>query len=199
MKNSPVMEKEGEKVLSLSAFALLPWAYKPAWCGLMARIRNRLFATKWVNRFITYTRYGNQKDTYIEITENEFKTRYNQHTSSFRLPQKKSTTTLSEHVWNLENNNIEHCISWEIIENSHPYNTASKKCNLCTAEKYFILTGKPTLNKRREIFAQCPHRKKNLLQNIRESGTARQSTAPLRIVGASFPLETQCGATMITR
>ena len=93
-----------------------------------------------------------------------------------QLPtHKKSTTTLSEHVWNLKNNNIEHCISWEIIENSHPYNTASKKCNLCTAEKYFILTGKPTLNKRREIFAQCPHRRKHLLQNIRDSSTARQS------------------------
>ena len=97
-----------------------------------------------------------------------------QHTSSFRLPHKKSTTTLSEHVWNLKNNNIEHCISWEIIENSHPYNTASKKC-FCTAEKYFIFTGKPTLNKRREISAQCPHRKKHLLQNIWESSTARQS------------------------
>ena len=120
-------------------------------------------------------KYTNQKDTYIGITENEFKTRYNQHTSSFRLPHKKSTTTLSEHVWNLKNNNIEHCISWEIIENSHPYNTASKKCNLCTAEKYFILTGKPTLNKRREVFAQCPHRRKHLLQNIRDSSTARQS------------------------
>ena len=97
------------------------------------------------------------------------------HRASFRLPHKMSTTTLSEHVWNLKNNNIEHCISWEIIENSHPYNTASKKSNLCMAKKYFILTGKPTLNKRREIFAQSPHRKKHLLTNIRESGTARQS------------------------
>ena len=47
-------------------------------------------------------KHTNQKDTYIGITENEFKTRYNQHTSSFRLPHKKSTTTLSEHVWNLK-------------------------------------------------------------------------------------------------
>ena len=111
-----------------------------------------------------YEEREREKDIYIYI-----------YISSFRLPHKKSTTTLSEHVWNLKNNNIEHCISWEIIENSHPYNTASKKCNLCTAEKYFILTGKPTLNKRREIFAQCPHRRKYLLQNIRDSSIARQS------------------------
>ena len=49
-------------------------------------------------------KHTNQKDTYIGWTENEFKTRYNQHTSSFRRPHKKSTTTLSEHVWKLKNN-----------------------------------------------------------------------------------------------
>ena len=66
-------------------------------------------------------KHTNQKYTYIGIIENEFKTRHNQYTSSFRLPDKKSTTTLGEHVWNLKNNNIDHCSSWEIIENSHPY------------------------------------------------------------------------------
>ena len=120
-------------------------------------------------------KHTNQKDTYIGITENEFKTRYNQHTSSLRLPHKKSTKTLSEHVWKLKNNNIEHCISWEIIENSHPYNTASKGCNLCTAEKIFHFNGETHCKQKRDVFAQCPHRKKHLLENIRESGTAWQS------------------------
>ena len=112
---------------------------------------------------------------YICIRENKFKTRYNQHSPSFRLPHKKSFTTLSEHVWTLKNNNIEHCISLEIIENSHLYSTTSKKCNLCTAEKYFILTGEPSLNKRRGIFAQCLHRKKHLLKNTRQLLTSRHS------------------------
>ena len=52
--------------------------------------------------YIYIYKYTNQKDTYIGITENEFKTRYNQHTSSFRLPHKKSTTTLSEHCGTLK-------------------------------------------------------------------------------------------------
>ena len=30
-------------------------------------------------------------------------------------------------MWNLKNSNIEHCISWEVFENSDPYNTTSKK------------------------------------------------------------------------
>ena len=33
-------------------------------------------------------KHTNQKDTYIGITENEFKRRYNQNTSSFLLPHK---------------------------------------------------------------------------------------------------------------
>ena len=39
-----------------------------------------------------------KQDTYIGITKNEFKTRYNQYTSSFRLNHKKSATTLSEYI-----------------------------------------------------------------------------------------------------
>ena len=37
-----------------------------------------------------------KQDIYIGMTENPFKTRYNLHNSSFRLPHKRSTTTLSE-------------------------------------------------------------------------------------------------------
>ena len=45
------------------------------------------------------------KSGYIHIigmTENHFKTRYNHHNSSFRLPHKRSTTTLSEHLRKLK-------------------------------------------------------------------------------------------------
>ena len=40
-----------------------------------------------------------REEIYIGITENEFITRYNQHTSSFRLSHKSSATSLSEHIW----------------------------------------------------------------------------------------------------
>ena len=43
-----------------------------------------------------------KQDIYIEMTENPLKTRYNLHNSSFRLPHKRSTTTLSEHLWTLK-------------------------------------------------------------------------------------------------
>ena len=43
-----------------------------------------------------------KQDIYIGMTENPFKTRYNLHNSSFRLPHKRSTTILSEHLWTLK-------------------------------------------------------------------------------------------------
>ena len=92
-----------------------------------------------------------KQDTYMEITENEFKTRYNQHTSSFRLNHKKSATTLSEFIWKLKESKTEFHLPWNIIERAQPYSAATNRCNLCIAEKYFILKTKPNLNKRREI------------------------------------------------
>ena len=106
-----------------------------------------------------------KQDTYIGITENEFKTRYNQHTSSFRLNHKKSATTLIDFIWKLKESGTEYHLSWDVIERAQPYSAATNRCNLCIAEKYFILKTKPSLNKRREIFSSCPHRKKHLLQN----------------------------------
>ena len=131
----------------------------------------------------------------IGITENEFKTRCNQHTSSFRLPHKKSTTTLSEHVWNLKNNNIEHCIehciSWEIIENSHPYNTASKKCNLC---KIFHFNGETHSKQKKGDLRSMPAPEEAFTtKHTGERHSTAESTAPLRIVGELSHLKHSVG------
>ena len=42
------------------------------------------------------------------------------------------------------------------------YNTTSKSCRLCLLEKYHIMftPGVATLNKRRELFSSCRHRRK---------------------------------------
>ena len=103
------------------------------------------------------------------------KTRYNQHTSSFRLNHKKSATTLSEFIWKLKESKTEYMyhLSWDVIERAQPYSAATNRCNLCIAEKYFILKTKTSLNKRREIFSSCPHRKKHLLQNYQWPGNKK--------------------------
>ena len=92
------------------------------------------------------------------------------HTSSFRLKHKKSATTLSEFIWKLKESKTEYHLSWDVIERAQPYSAATNRRNLCIAEKSFIPKTKPSLNKRREIFSSCPHRKKHLLQNYQWPG-----------------------------
>ena len=107
-----------------------------------------------------------KQDIYIGMTGNAFKTRYNLHISSFRLPHKRSTTTLSEHLWTLKDAGVIHKTEWTILDKAKPCSPATRKCDLCLTEKYHILLGKSRLlNRRSEIFGTCPHRKKHLLQN----------------------------------
>ena len=48
-----------------------------------------------------------KQETTIGLTENEFKTRFNLHKSSFKLEHKRTTTSLSDHIWKLKKKNIE--------------------------------------------------------------------------------------------
>ena len=48
------------------------------------------------------------QESYIGLTDNEFKTRYNQHKSSFKLVHRKKDTKLREDIWELKGKNIEH-------------------------------------------------------------------------------------------
>ena len=95
-------------------------------------------------------KHTNQKDTYVGITENEFKTRYNQHTSSFRLLHKNSTITLSEHII---------CGILKITTSNTAYHGRLLKTTTSTAprrrsapfappKKYFIWTGNQLSTKR---------------------------------------------------
>ena len=106
-----------------------------------------------------------KQDIYIGMTENPYKTRYNLRNSSFRLPHKSSKTTLSEHLWTLKDAGVIHKREWTILEKAKPCSPAARKCDLCLAEKYYILEKSRLLSKRSEIFGTCPHRRKHFLQN----------------------------------
>jgi hypothetical protein len=114
------------------------------------------------------TRHDNQREeTYVGLTENTFKSRFNGHTSSFRNEEHRKATTLSEYIWKLKDKNIQHSITWKILSRAKPYSTIRKTCNLCLEEKFFIIH-RPhlsSLNKRNELTSACRHRKKHLLCN----------------------------------
>ena len=61
---------------------------------------------------------NNTSETYIGLTENDFKTRYRNHTASFRHAKHRNSTELSKHIWTLKDNKIDHSISWRIISSS---------------------------------------------------------------------------------
>ena len=111
---------------------------------------------------------NNSKETYIGLTENSFKTRFNGHNSTFRNESRRNATTLSQHIWKMKDNNISYTLNWKIIAKGKPYSTSSKSCNLCNKEKFFIICRPQmaTLNARSELVGDCKHRRKHLLCSI---------------------------------
>jgi hypothetical protein len=129
-------------------------------------------AGKCLTKSIVYqatveTSDGNPKQTYVGLTENQFKTRYNNHTATFRNPAKRLSTELSKHIWGLKDSNIDYNLKWEILQKAKPYSSATKRCNLCITEKYYIIyePHKATLNRRNELVSTCRHSGKHLLAN----------------------------------
>ena len=116
----------------------------------------------------TVTRKDNNTfETYIGLTETDFKTRHTNHIASFRYTKHKNSTKLSKHIWTLKNNNIDYSISWRVLSSSSPYNSLSKRCNLCFKEKFQIICQPDlsSLNKRNRLVSSCRHRNKAFLRN----------------------------------
>lgn len=117
------------------------------------------------------TANGNSTSTYIGLTEGEFKTRFNNHTQSFRDPHKRTSTELSKHIWMLKEQNKPYTITWEKIANAKACQNGTSKCNLCLTEKYYIIFQPhlATLNERRDIVTSCRHVTKFILANNKKS------------------------------
>ena len=82
---------------------------------------------------------------------------------------RKDNNTTETYIRLTENdfNNIEHFISWRILPSHSPYNSSSKRCNLCLKGKFLIICRPElsTLNKHNELVSPCRHRNKALLRN----------------------------------
>ena len=110
---------------------------------------------------------NNKMENYIGLTSNSFKTRYTGHTHTFRNKNKASATTLSQYVWDLQDNSIPYNIQWDIIRRVNSYSPGDKVCNLCIKEKYYIIYKytMATLNTRNELASKCRHKWSYLLGN----------------------------------
>ena len=112
---------------------------------------------------------GNQKSTYYGTSESEFKTRYNNHTKSFRHKKHKNDTELSKLIWKLKENGTPYALAWSVAARASPYRCGSRRCDLCLTEKMIIVWAEPKglLNKRTELISKCRHRNKYTLNNLK--------------------------------
>ncbi len=84
-------------------------------------------------------------------------------------------TELSKYIWKLKDNKQDFYITWSVLKQSISYTGGSKRCNLCLEEKLCILKDKNKqnlLNKKSEIVSTCNHRKKHLINNLRNGRNA---------------------------
>ena len=106
---------------------------------------------------------------YFGLCKIEFKVRYYNHVQSFRHWEKSKATELSKYIWACKDSGLNPTISWKIICKAKPYHHGSRQCNLCLAEKYYILTANrsTTLNKRTELVNKCRHKNKYKLKQFK--------------------------------
>ena len=95
----------------------------------------------------------------------DWKPRYYAHCSSFRDPERRTETTLSEYIWDIQQQQINHVINWKIIEKTSGFNPITLQCKICLSEIYHIVVNpnQANLNRRLETFSYCRHLKKYLL------------------------------------
>ena len=95
---------------------------------------------------------------------------YYGHNGSFRDPERRTETTLSEHIWELSDQNLNYILNWKIIEKTHSFNPITLQCKFCLSKIYHILVNptQASLNKRLDVFSSCRHIKKFLLSKAQK-------------------------------
>ena len=116
----------------------------------------------------TVTSDASPSKQYIGLTSRTFKERLGSHTQSFKNKDLSHSTELSKYLWSLQDRNEKYSIKWSIVQHATPYNPATKRCNLCLAEKYHIMKAPRTitLNKCSELISKCRHKDKYKLMNF---------------------------------
>ena len=79
------------------------------------------------------------KKTYIGLTKNSFKERFNGHKTTFKNASKRNSTELSKYIWSLKDQQKDHKIEWEILRSAKAYSNKTKRCQLCNLEKVYII------------------------------------------------------------
>ena len=78
----------------------------------------------------------------------------------------RNFSELFNYIWELKNENKNFKIDWDIIKRVNCYKKGSKICNICFAEKMYILTfDRKRLINKRYLMTKCLHKHKFKLKN----------------------------------
>ena len=106
---------------------------------------------------------------YYDATDGEFKSRYHNHTNSFRHRHHKQDTELSKHIWKPQGKRINFNVKRSFAAYFSTYWYWSRSCDLSLTEKY--VTARPNhknlLNKKTKLITRCRHTNKYILKNIK--------------------------------
>ena len=105
-------------------------------------------------------------ECYVGLPDTDFKSRFADHKQSFRNEAYSNQTELSKHVWQLKKAKVDYMIRWKILDRAQSYSNVTKRCKLCTLEKFYIISKQKlaTLNKRTELASTCRHANRFLLK-----------------------------------
>ena len=115
------------------------------------------------------------EEGYVGLASTTFKKRFYRHNSNFEKEKERNDTTLSAHIWKIKERGSSYSLKWKILDRGQVFNPATKTCQLCTKEKFFIIF-KPelaTLNSRNELGAHCRHKKLTLVGSVKAVKSSR--------------------------
>ena len=106
---------------------------------------------------------------YYLTSEGEFKSRYNNHTQSFRHISHINDTELSKYLWTFKVNGTDYHLKWNIKLYASQYKCGTRRCDLYLTEKMIIALADPKvlLNKRTELISKCRQRNKFILNKVK--------------------------------
>ena len=105
---------------------------------------------------------------YYGASEGEFKSRYNNHTQSFRFISHIIDAELSKYLWTLKANRTDYHLNLSIKSYVHPDINVAQEGVICVWQKKWLLFWpKVLLNKRTELTSKCRHRSNFILNRVK--------------------------------
>ena len=139
---------------------------------MQLQIKTKLLTQRWLPRAFSplqsYHHLYQSSKHYIGCTENEFKTRFYNHTQSLRQREKRNATELSKAFWQAKDSGHNPAIQWSIVDRVTAYQPGIRYCNLCLTEKLLILLADKhtAMNKHLELTGKGRHKNKFKLKNV---------------------------------